>query len=471
MSIKQLPFLFTLLIAVNLFTLKDGHNWGGDWGQYVIHAQNLLLGEPYNNGIMIEKAVVYPPGFPLLIAPVLKTFGLNFKALKCINIAAWYLSILFLFFILKRYITRSQALLCALFLSASSFFFVFKQNILSDIPFTLFLIAALWALESKLLLPSMLLIFTAILTRSAASALCIAGLIYFIFIHRNWRMALGVLGSSLAALTIQTLILKEVHPGFWQQLITHPKDTLLHLAQNASTVWQSMAWTLLPGETPLTSIIFTGLEGLLIILSPIIYLGLAYLFIRRFLNKSLTLVEAFCFIYTGMLFIWASNGDSPQNFARYTLPLIGFILMLLMQCANHFKKINLAQYFIVGLLCLNLINITLLFNFNDDEVVNYPSNKRLFAWIKTNTNPDDHYMTWEPRTVAVMTGRVGTSLMWFNVADPSIRQHMMRTGKIRYIILNPIGDKASLDYLSQQPWAQQIYEDKGFYTIFQLRNE
>ena len=139
--------LFTLAIFFNLWTLKDGHNWGDDFAQYIINARNIIEHKPYASGVTLDNTVIYPPGLPLLLAPVLKVFGLNFKILKLLNILFWYLSIIPLYFLFLKIEGRRFALMAAVFLAFSSFFFVYKQNVLSDIPFFLFVCSSLYALE------------------------------------------------------------------------------------------------------------------------------------------------------------------------------------------------------------------------------------------------------------------------------------------------------------------------------------
>ena len=80
-----------LFVAVNIATLKDGHNWGDDFAQYIINAKNIVTHKPYSEGIILENTVTYPPGFPLLIAPFVKWFGVNLKILKAPNIFWWFL--------------------------------------------------------------------------------------------------------------------------------------------------------------------------------------------------------------------------------------------------------------------------------------------------------------------------------------------------------------------------------------------
>ena len=62
-----------------LATIRPGHAWGDDFAQYIHHARNLATGVPYAATGYIYNPYnptigprTYPPGFPLLLAPVVK---------------------------------------------------------------------------------------------------------------------------------------------------------------------------------------------------------------------------------------------------------------------------------------------------------------------------------------------------------------------------------------------------------------
>lgn len=86
--------LVTLLVlvlgAAYYGTLRPGQDWGGDFSQYINHARNLALGRPYPETRYVvtfpESArrmpAAYPPVFPLVLAPVYRRFGLDYRLLK-----------------------------------------------------------------------------------------------------------------------------------------------------------------------------------------------------------------------------------------------------------------------------------------------------------------------------------------------------------------------------------------------------
>ncbi|MBI4308966.1 MAG: glycosyltransferase family 39 protein [Candidatus Omnitrophica bacterium] len=458
--------IFLVLLAcaaLNLLTLKDGHNWGGDFGQYIIHAQNLLNHNNYSQGIMLEKAIIYPPGFPLMIAPIIKLFGLNFPLLKSINVLFWCASLLLLYLLFKNPLGRNNALLGISVLAASSFFFVFKQNVLSDVPFTFLTIACIYALQRGHFIAALLLIFYAVLTRSAGWALGGAVMLYFLFLKRDLRVGCGVFLAAASATAVQTFCSGGMRPAFWHAFLASPLETAQRLWQGSPIVWQSLIWFFCPGQTMFTSWIFTAIEYVAIVLSPLIYLALIVLFIRKLRTKDLPLVECFCFIYGGLLLVWSSFGDFPQNFTRFTLPIAGFLLMLGIRYA---QRSNWMKWALAFLLIFNLANIIAIYRFNDDEILREGPNKELFLWIKENLGPDEHYMMWEPRTAALMTGRVGTTVAWLKFNPENQWENILRQMKARYLILNPWADRNLIERLTKRlPSAKNVWQNAG-YVIF-----
>ncbi|HEV2672560.1 MAG TPA: hypothetical protein VGU74_15810, partial [Gemmatimonadales bacterium] len=62
-----------------LATIRAGHGWGDDFAQYILHARNIAAGVPYTQTGYIYNPDnpevgprAYPPGFPVLLVPVVK---------------------------------------------------------------------------------------------------------------------------------------------------------------------------------------------------------------------------------------------------------------------------------------------------------------------------------------------------------------------------------------------------------------
>jgi len=74
------------------FTLRSGHSWMDDAFMYVMHADNLAAGRPYAQTCYAYTPenpypgpAVYPPGYPVLLAVIMKAGG-GFRAFKAANV-------------------------------------------------------------------------------------------------------------------------------------------------------------------------------------------------------------------------------------------------------------------------------------------------------------------------------------------------------------------------------------------------
>jgi hypothetical protein len=85
------PWLIFLLISIAVFhtaTLRQGHIWADDFAMYIHHGQNIVDGRPYvQTGYLFTPTApvsprMYPPVFPLLLAPVVRFSGLNLIPMK-----------------------------------------------------------------------------------------------------------------------------------------------------------------------------------------------------------------------------------------------------------------------------------------------------------------------------------------------------------------------------------------------------
>ena len=284
--------LFTLAIFVNLWTLKDGHNWGDDFAQYIINARNIIEHKPYASGVMLDNTVIYPPGLPLLLAPVLKVFGLNLKILKLLNILFWYLSIIPLYFLFLKIEDRRFALMAAVFLAFSSFFFVYKQNVLSDIPFFLFVCSSLYAFqrwkndsskrqERLFFIGFLFSISFALWLRSAGVTLFAAALFYFAFIRRDKKALAAVLAVFMAN-ELLLFFWMGWHPGFWATVGQDPQVFLTHVLNNFATVFRSLWFFFCPSQTVFSRCLFNMIDPLICLAAPVLYVMMMWSFIRGF---------------------------------------------------------------------------------------------------------------------------------------------------------------------------------------------
>ena len=90
MKRKALEYLLVVLILSPLLmiNIRNSHDWGDDFAGYIMEARNIAEGKPFYETKMVPQDYMpsyapqyYSYGFPLLLSPVIKVFGVNFKAL------------------------------------------------------------------------------------------------------------------------------------------------------------------------------------------------------------------------------------------------------------------------------------------------------------------------------------------------------------------------------------------------------
>jgi len=169
----------------------------------------------------------------------------------------------------------------ALFLAFSSFFFIFKQNVLSDIPFFLFVCSSLYAFEcwkrnsskAQGRLFFILFLFSmsaALWVRLAGSILFISAVLYFLFIERDIKALVAVLAVSLINAIILFLWMGW-HPGFWIEVGQNHLAFLNGAFNNFGTVFQSLWYFFCPSQTVFSRCLFNLMEPVVSCVAPFIY--------------------------------------------------------------------------------------------------------------------------------------------------------------------------------------------------------
>ena len=147
LSKKYQPYLLLLLFAIPLYFLNitNVHSWGDDFAQYIKEALNIAHGKPFYQSNYIYNSYntnyappQYPPGFPLLLAPVVKVWGVSFIAM-CYFSSFIVTCLLFALFAYFRKYTGTVAAIClSVLICYSQVVIDLKRNVLADLPCLLF---------------------------------------------------------------------------------------------------------------------------------------------------------------------------------------------------------------------------------------------------------------------------------------------------------------------------------------------
>ncbi len=151
-----LPFIVLLLLLPLLFiNIKNSHDWGDDFAQYIHQARNILIGESQNNTgyIYNENYFIgpkaYPTGFPLLLAVFSKLSADNLMSLNKLISLFWILSCFVGFLFLRKHFSYLTALITTLIIAYNPMMIQFKTEILSDLPFAFFSLLSLYLIDKE----------------------------------------------------------------------------------------------------------------------------------------------------------------------------------------------------------------------------------------------------------------------------------------------------------------------------------
>ena len=142
---------------MNLISFKRGHTWGDDFALYIAQTKSFIENSVDN---LIEEQrfleqysselhgpLLYPWGFPILLASVYKIFGFNILAMKIYIFLFFIASLFILFFLFEGILNERLRLLIVTMFALNPVFFYFKENVLADVPFLFFTLLGMWLIK------------------------------------------------------------------------------------------------------------------------------------------------------------------------------------------------------------------------------------------------------------------------------------------------------------------------------------
>ena len=134
--------LAAAIAAFYLAGLSSQWNLGSDSALYLLLGTSLAEGEGYT--LFGEPHAFVPPGYPMLLALLIKTGGPSMLWLNLTMIVMGLGAVAASYFLLRSFTTVKQATLCTLLVALSAVMFRHAMSQLSDVPFMLLVVAGLW---------------------------------------------------------------------------------------------------------------------------------------------------------------------------------------------------------------------------------------------------------------------------------------------------------------------------------------
>ena len=380
--------IFGLFFFINIFTLNDGHNWGDDFAQYIQHAKNLVEHKPYTAGISRDLWVVYPPGFPLLLSSVIYWFGINFKVLKSLNVLLWALSALAAYGLALMWLDLFWAGMITVWFLTSPFFFFFKQNVLSDIPFMCFVLLSIWTFmkfeeyqqkglkdqSRSFLFLSILCMSYSLLIRWAGISLFLAVILFFFVVKRDWKRILGFILGAVVSWFIAFQCGSLVTGYFDKTTVSLLQEWPLEIWGNFTyALWTILSFFISDEKffpkmiTPSTFALINNLVGL-------VFLGIIGAFFYRLNIRKISFMGCFTFVYLMGIILWPVHAG-----LRFLLPTMVPVTIYLIKCIKPAWQ-KLAVFIFLFLILQNVFVIASNFKFNDDDIFQTDS-LEMMQWV------------------------------------------------------------------------------------------
>ncbi len=381
---------------------------------YITHAENIVAGKPYADSGYIQNPVhyvapkSYPPGFPLLLAPIFALFGSNLFAFQVLMITCLvgFLGVAANLF--REYLREDHVILLIIIIGLHPYLWEFKHNVLSDIPFVLFAFAALWSYQRmQRAEPPKLEFFLwaglcvlcgyyAFLTRTIGVVLLPTFLLHYVIRNRHrTRVLLAVAAVCLTAFAVhqlfsisgfsaadESLSNQDGYGPLLSGLVAYDLDRLIRsvryntaaYARHAMFLWDN-------GHVDIV-------KKLLFVVSTIPF---AIGFIRRL--RDFSVLEVFALCYTAALLPWGFG------WPRYAIPLFvlyGFYLAVGIVWLNdklRSRSMTLAAAGILGALAMSYGARYVTMNYGPMRTeVNTPAAEEFYKVVQRETNEDDVFI-------------------------------------------------------------------------------
>jgi len=440
--------MWRIAVLVGLFylaTIRAGHDWGDDFALYIQHARNIAAHVPYSETGYIynphNPAIgprAYPPGFPLLLAPVVAVFGLELAPMKVVIVLCFVGALLVLPRVFQRDLSPRYTAALILVMGLNPYFWDFKDEVLSDIPFLFFTLLSLWAFQRERKAPlAGIATAAAIATRALGVVILPAFIASDVLRWRRVRRETALACGIAIAVVVLQYVLGTQDGSYFDTLTVTPAAVGRNIAdylRALSDIWDNG---------------YTGIGRKLIFLVTVGLAGFGYFRALRGTGESRgpTVVEIFPVLYVIPVTLWPAYQGT-----RFLIPLIPFYLYYCLLGIRGLE-IALAPRRHVALAFLGIVALlygakysTMRYGPLPDGVTT-PESVELFRFVKQNTAAQDIFVFSKPRALALFAGRRAAAP--FTPDDPCRLWRYLTEIGATYVITGPDSVNAEAVYLER----------------------
>ncbi|CAN5878603.1 hypothetical protein BH23GEM9_BH23GEM9_08600 [soil metagenome] len=449
----RLALLVAAVAVLYVVTLRPGQPWNDDFAMYLLHARNLLEGRPYIDTGFIHNPAdpyysprVYPPAFPLLLAPLLALFGTDMFVLRMVVVASAAGAVAVLALLIRPVLGDRLALAAAALLGFQPFLVRFKNLLLPDFTFVLFVLLTLYLVRdlhkrqttdhasmAKGVLAGLCMYFTLAL-RAAGMALPGALVLYHVLQRRLPTVPLVLCLATAAVLYGAQIIALPRDVGYAAQYTEFRETRDRYLASSDSAWADRLSPYAAPEQNPVRRLVGRVLH--LVVVTDVLWASSGELFappvhgvgklaifglmllagglalIGYIISlRRLSVVETFVPAYAGLLVAWWGIPDG-----RYLVPLFPFLFYYMVRGLAVVASLG-SRYRIAAAAAAVFIAASYVINLTRVDRSPYETGaanddaEAVFDFIRTCTPPTARVLAQWPRAVALYTGRDATRML------------------------------------------------------------
>ncbi|MBT3345554.1 MAG: hypothetical protein HN712_06775 [Gemmatimonadetes bacterium] len=453
-----------LALLLSIWTFDTKLSLSGDNAEFVILARSLASGQGMTliNLPAPETATKFPPGFPLLLAPVAALSGSSgvdaglrgVFAMKCLVMLIFAGSAAALYLYARDLTGETKAVAVSLLAVTGPFTVSYACQVMSEIPYLMWSLLALGLVERGLRRPgwrqnyylwagvgAMIL---SCYTRSIGVALVGAATICLLA-RRDWSRALFISVTFLAGM-VPWAIRNALAGGstYSQQLFLadpyQPGQGQLDLAGILVRVGENMeqygagyvSQAILPA--------FPESPTIIAITSVVAMLALAVTVLHCMWRRRHLLLLMYILLYTAVLLVW------PWSGTRFLVPILPLIWILVVESAadglsqirrRWTRNVAPGLVVVVCLLALNLHGLGRVAHFNSfDYLPQWRNYYDAGLWLKRMTPSEAVVSCRKPFWLHLVSGRRTVA---FALEEPAVLLEEFDRAGVDYAIVDQLG--------------------------------
>jgi hypothetical protein len=409
---------------------------GGDNAGYMALAEALQTGQGYRDLYLpgLPKHAQYPPFYPAVLA-VVRVFGGGLIAFKVLSAIFTSASLVILFQLARQRVGGHGALAVTAAFALNPVLLYYSHWVLSEAPFVLLTLAALWASEgmeksNRRLIVAIAAALLAYLTRSAGLPL-IAAMLLALAWRRDWK-SLAIAGPATAVVVgswwlwgrlaasesarVYSNNFLLINPYTPEAGYVGPGELFTRAFDNIRLYAVEVLPQSLAGVAP------GGGVGLAALLAALLVLALALIAWVRDIRR-MKVLELFTLLYAGLIFLW------PQVWTdrRFLLPLLPVLIVHaaagIVWCFEFLRRTRPAWALPAAVALLVVLAVPdhvraigfnqrcMQFYRQGDRLACYPPPWRAFVltadWVRDNTPADAVVVNRKPRLFHYFARRRG----------------------------------------------------------------